>query len=326
LVIEDADHTYETSSAVLRFFHSYLRGEEYIVIEDGIISDLNQDQTTNSGPHRAIKEFIAANPGEYDSDSRYSDFFGYNFTWGTNGFLKKKKYPLNKQIEKRLITEFNQDDPAPLGVESQMCVNERFQVYLTIRRLLERRPSYTFIEVGSYSGASFKLIHSAFQRLGSQARGYSVEPGGTAQFYEIMSTLPNVEHFRMYSDKAAPLLADRLHSAGVKAEYIMIDGDHSYEGVRNDILNYYPLLALGGIMIFHDYLPELNSENREAIMFHHGGNEPGIRQACQELMERQYKSELLELPLLYPTDPTQTQPHLPVIPGVMSTIRAYRKV
>jgi len=325
LVIEDADHSYETSSAVLKFFHPYLKGEEYIVIEDGIISDLNQDPTTNSGPHRAIKEFIANNPGEYDSDSRYSDFFGYNFTWGTNGFLRKKKYPINPEIEKRLITEFNQDDPAPLGVESQMCVNERFQVYLSIRRLLERRPSYTFIEVGSYSGASFKLIHTAFQRLGSPVRGYSVEPGGTQQFYEVMATLRNVEHLRMLSDKAAPLLADSLHADRRKADFIMIDGDHSYEGVRNDILNYYPLLESGGIMIFHDYLPELNSANREAIMFHHGGNEPGIRQACQELMESEYRSELIELPLLYPTDPTQTQPHLPMIPGVMSTIRAYRK-
>ena len=325
LVIEDADHTYETSSAVLKFFHSYLRGEEYIVIEHGIISDLNQDPTTNSGPHRAIKEFIANNPGVYDSQSKYSDFFGYNYTWGTNGFLKKKKYPLNRQIEKTLIREFNEDDPAPLGVESQMCVNERFQLYLSIRRHLERKPFYTFIEVGSYSGASFKLVHSAFQRLGSQTCGYSVEPGGTQQFYEIISTLPNVEHLRMYSDKAAPLLGERLRAAGIKADFIMIDGDHSYEGVRNDILNYYPLLENGGLIVFHDYLPELTGENREAIMFHHGGNEPGIRQACQELMERQYKSELIELPLLYPTDPTQTQPHLPVIPGVMSTIRAYRK-
>lgn len=325
LVIEDADHSYETSCVVLKFFHPYLKGEEYIVIEDGIISDLSQDPTTNSGPHRAIKEFIANNPGEYDSDSRYSDFFGYNFTWGSNGFLRKKKYPINSEIEKRLITEFNQDDPAPLGIESQMCVNERFQVYLSIRALLEGKQSYTFIEVGSYSGASFSLIHAAFQRLGSPFRGYSVEPGGTPQFYEVMSRLNNVEHLRMLSDKAAPVLSDRLHAAGRKADFIMIDGDHSYEGVRNDIINYYPLLERGGIMMFHDYLPELTPENREAIMFHHGGNEPGIRQACRELMENQYRSELVELPLLYPTDPTQTQPHLPVIPGVMSTIRAYRK-
>jgi hypothetical protein len=78
-------------------------------------------------------------------------------------------------------------------------------------------------------------------------------------------------------------------------------------------------------MMFHDYLPPLDADNREAIMYHHAGNEPGIRQACQELMENTYRCEVLDLPLLYPTDPTQTQAHLPIIPGVFSTIRAYRK-
>ena len=78
-------------------------------------------------------------------------------------------------------------------------------------------------------------------------------------------------------------------------------------------------------MMFHDYLPPLNDENREAILFHHGGNEPGIRQACQEFMENTYGCEVIDIPLLYPTDPTQSQAYLPIIPGVFSTIRAYRK-
>ena len=79
-------------------------------------------------------------------------------------------------------------------------------------------------------------------------------------------------------------------------------------------------------MVFHDYLPPLNDENRTAILFHHGGKEPGIRQACQELMDKTYHCERVEVPLLYPTDPTQTQAHLPIIPGVFSTLRVYRKL
>ncbi len=89
LVIEDADHSYETSSAALRFFHPWLRPGEYIVIEDGIISDLTQDPAYGSGPHRALKEFLAAHAGEYEIDGDYCDFFGYNLTWCTNGFLKR---------------------------------------------------------------------------------------------------------------------------------------------------------------------------------------------------------------------------------------------
>ena len=89
LVIEDADHAYETSSAVLKFFDPWLQPQEYIVIEDGIISDLSEIADCNSGPHRALKEFLAQHRGEYDIDADYCDFFGYNLTWCTNGFLRK---------------------------------------------------------------------------------------------------------------------------------------------------------------------------------------------------------------------------------------------
>ncbi len=93
LVIEDADHAYETSSAVLAFFHPWLRPQEYIVIEDGIISDLGEDPECNSGPHRALKEFLTQHRQQYEIDGDYCDFFGYNLTWCTNGFLRKSATP-----------------------------------------------------------------------------------------------------------------------------------------------------------------------------------------------------------------------------------------
>jgi cephalosporin hydroxylase len=91
LIIEDADHSYETSKHVLDFFNSYLKQGEYIVIEDGIISDLIQDTSYNVGPHKALKEFLSEHEDEYEIDSTYCDYFGYNITWCTNGFLKKAK-------------------------------------------------------------------------------------------------------------------------------------------------------------------------------------------------------------------------------------------
>jgi cephalosporin hydroxylase/predicted SAM-dependent methyltransferase len=89
LVIEDADHSYQTSKAVLDFFHPYLEQNEYIVIEDGIISDIVQDKSYSSGPHQALKAFLAEYNNEYEIDSEYCDFFAYNLTWATNGYLKK---------------------------------------------------------------------------------------------------------------------------------------------------------------------------------------------------------------------------------------------
>lgn len=539
LVIEDADHSYQTSKAVLDFFHPYLNPDEYIIIEDGIISDIIKDASYSSGPHKALKQFLSEHQGEYEIDGEYCDFFGYNLTWGTNGYLKKlakstsamasqpqneapvagiddsefqelsrslrpyaklseaglysifsltkhicqqnipgnfvtcgltagssaalmaaaikrytkqprwvyilldtttaqdirknqdflslisnlrvsdivriveghadiwprlsqalgmiafldiagqddestktilenlydgvsndgiiqvddygasegcrqavhefeasrqlkfdinqidytgvwfacpNKFPVNPTLDAALLRDFAADDPVAYGIQSQMSINERFQLYYTLRQLLpESTFPLRFVEIGSFAGSSLFLICQALKRIAPQLQGYAVDPGGHPQLQRVLEHLQNeVTHLRMFSHQALPQLKQIFAQDG-PPPFMFIDGDHSYEGVRQDILNYYPLLAPGGMMLFHDYLPPLNEENQEAILFHHGGKEPGIRQACEELMENTYGCELVELPLLYPTDPTQTQAHLPIIPGVFSTIRAYRK-
>ena len=88
LVVEDGPHTYEGSLSALRFFDSYIRSGEYIVVEDGIVSDLRVRNLKN-GPNRAIKEFLKSRPNAYKIDREFCDFYGRNVTWNTNGFLVK---------------------------------------------------------------------------------------------------------------------------------------------------------------------------------------------------------------------------------------------
>jgi hypothetical protein len=40
-------------------------------------------------------------------------------------------------------------------------------------------------------------------------------------------------------------------------DFIFIDGDHSYDAVRKYWLNYGPMVADGGIVVFHDILPHV---------------------------------------------------------------------
>jgi cephalosporin hydroxylase len=81
LVIEDADHSQLTTTAVLNFFHPILRSGEYIVVEDGLSAP---------GPVQALQMFFAAHGNEYEVDARCCDFFGTNVTWCVNGFLRKR--------------------------------------------------------------------------------------------------------------------------------------------------------------------------------------------------------------------------------------------
>lgn len=89
LVVEDADHRYETTLAVLRFFDPWLGHGDYVVVEDGILSDMRVAEDYAGGPARAIGEFLAADSrGRYEVDRRYCDYFGRNVTWNVDGWLR----------------------------------------------------------------------------------------------------------------------------------------------------------------------------------------------------------------------------------------------
>jgi cephalosporin hydroxylase len=44
----------------------------------------------------------------------------------------------------------------------------------------------------------------------------------------------------------------KVAALGLKYDLIIIDGDHTYEGVKADVENYLPWLADGGFLMFHD--------------------------------------------------------------------------
>jgi cephalosporin hydroxylase len=88
VVIEDSVHGAETTLAVLEFFAPVLRSGEYIVIEDGVVSDLGTDHHYNGGPGLAISRFLAAHP-EFVIDTNFCDRYGHNFTGNPNGYLRR---------------------------------------------------------------------------------------------------------------------------------------------------------------------------------------------------------------------------------------------
>ncbi len=89
MIIEDSAHTFDVSFAVLDFFKDRLQKDELLIIEDGIIEHQGGNWRYDGGPNRAIHEFFRLHKDVYRIDEYYNDFFGYNFTFNTNGFLRK---------------------------------------------------------------------------------------------------------------------------------------------------------------------------------------------------------------------------------------------
>jgi cephalosporin hydroxylase len=89
LVIEDSTHQSSTTLAVLRFFDKYLRRGEYIVVEDGLVTDLGVAHNYAGGPGLGISRFLATAGQRYEIDASFCDHYGHNFTGNPNGYLRR---------------------------------------------------------------------------------------------------------------------------------------------------------------------------------------------------------------------------------------------
>ena len=93
LVVEDSAHVYDTTRAVLDFFHLHLASGDYIVVEDGVVKFLPEPHYRTyeeDGPNRALEDFLAANPDAYEIDRNLCDFYGTNVTYKPNGWLRRR--------------------------------------------------------------------------------------------------------------------------------------------------------------------------------------------------------------------------------------------
>lgn len=82
-----------------------------------------------------------------------------------------------------------------------------------------------------------------------------------------------VEFIDVAADSHDPATVTRVQEAigAEPVDFLFIDGDHSYEGVRADWLAWSPLVRSGGLVAFHDTWPN------------HDRHEPGVVRWVDEL-------------------------------------------
>jgi hypothetical protein len=83
-------------------------------------------------------------------------------------------------------------------------------------------------------------------------------------FKDIIKPVKNrVEIFRCRSHEAAQLA--RKNRQNHLFDFVFIDGDHSYDGVKRDIIEWYPLIKKGGLICGHDYGHSRIGEVKRAV-------------------------------------------------------------
>lgn len=138
-----------------------------------------------------------------------------------------------------------------------------------------------FVEVGSWAGKSAAFMGVEIVNSGKPIKLYCVDP-----FYDGGPDLRETEHAKLHTDiplydqflaNIAPvqqvIVPMRMLSVDAAARFndrtvsfVMIDGDHSYDAVRDDIRAWLPKLRPGGIIAGDDYgWPGVMQAVREAF-------------------------------------------------------------
>lgn len=226
-------------------------------------------------------------------------------------------FETNPELPQWLLDEFVQDDPTYQGVKVLLAAGDRFRLWYVVRKMLHLLPiPKVFVDIGTWQGGSALLMYYAMKRtFENNFKGYTFDPRPQGPiFYQIYHRMDDkVLHIGKHSHDAAEWM--QRERKGEEPDVVFVDGGHSYNCVKQDILDYYPMLRRGGIILFHDWVP--HNENLSKPV------SAGVRIACQELMENRYSCEPLDIPLL---SETWEKPPGYGIRDIPSLIRGYRKL
>lgn len=136
--------------------------------------------------------------------------------------------------------------------------------------VLKQFDSGTFVEIGTWKGRSLMYMAEKIKESGKNitlygidtfrgsdstpAMGDIVEMKKKSQDYFYETYLKNIEPLKDYIKTIrgdSKVVHDQFADGSI--DFLFIDGDHSYEAVKTDIINWYPKVKQGGIISGHDY-------------------------------------------------------------------------
>jgi cephalosporin hydroxylase len=135
----------------------------------------------------------------------------------------------------------------------------------------------TVCEIGTARGGS----HYVWTRYLDATNHLSIDlPGGRfggghsrrrAEFLAEVCRRPGVEQAFLRGDSHSPETVRRVEDRldGGDIDFLFIDGDHTYEGVKDDFERYSPFVSDGGLIAFHDIVDIEHDPDCEVDRFWH---------------------------------------------------------
>jgi len=163
----------------------------------------------------------------------------------------------------------------PLGAaQAVFSMQRKPEIAELLRRVAALRPR-TVVEIGTAAGGTLFLLTRA---AAPDALLVSLDlPGGRFGGGYQAWRKPLYRSFAAAGQRIRllrgnshdPAMAARLRAllAGRPVDFLFIDGDHSYAGVKADFEAYAPLVRPGGLVGFHDIVPDPRQPDMEVSRF-----------------------------------------------------------
>ena len=151
---------------------------------------------------------------------------------------------------------FQSIEPSPRFPQER--VEENKAEYAELANIVAEINPKTVLEIGTARGGSLFLWA---QCLDSLEKICSIDLGSHIDYFEERTRL-----FDQFADVEMDFVIADSHSSNTrevverkfdkKVDFLMIDGDHSYEGVKSDFEMYRDLVSNNGLIAFHDIVNE----------------------------------------------------------------------
>ena len=197
-------------------------------------------------------------------------------------YLEIKRMPKNISLEKLVDKTFNSwgEILSPLQVKSEI---------IGLLKILKKKKPKVILEIGTAKGGTLflfsrvahedSIIISLDLPKGEFGGGYSIFK---IPLYKSFSRENQKIHLvRADSHKEETLKKIKSILRGKKVDFLFIDGDHTYKGVKTDFKVYSPLVRESGIIVFHD-VAKVSS-----------GQKGNVRKFWKEV-KSDYKKEIIE--------------------------------
>jgi predicted O-methyltransferase YrrM len=148
-------------------------------------------------------------------------------------------------------------------IQTHLTDREKVTLYRIASEISKaKRQHFSFVEIGSYLGASSSFLAAGLARNNHSGKVYCIDTWNNDAMTEgnrdtMAEFLYNTREFSSYIEpirgvSTDPHVVDQVKRLAGKIDLLFIDGDHSFEGALADWTGYSPLLSDHAVVAMHD--------------------------------------------------------------------------